>query len=165
MATVAPRICASFSVQPRQKLWTLGPCLDQVFHSCHRRLSSFAFALCATASLFSLCARAISCSPARSLGSLSLNSHRVIDSAGYRRSSSRVQLYIRHPPVSSSSPSNLVLPCSISSNPKSQTLGKNKRGPCASLIKCSVKYFNRRSSLIHVSSRNPKNQAKTKLAA
>jgi hypothetical protein len=135
----------------------LGPHLDQVFRSCRCRLSSFAFALCATTSSFSLCARAVSCSPARSLGSLSLNSHRVVDSTGYRRSLSCVQLYIRHPPVSSSSPSNLVLPCSISSNPKSWTLGKNKRGPCASLIKCSVEDFNRRSSSIHASSRNPKN--------
>jgi hypothetical protein len=82
-----------------------------------------------------------------------------------------VQLYIRHPHVSSSSPSNLVLPCSTSSNPESrsnpesQTLGKNKRGPCASLIKCSVKDFNRRSSSFRASSRNLKSWVKTNLAA
>jgi hypothetical protein len=76
-----------------------------------------------------------------------------------------VLLYIPHPPVSSSSLSNLVLPCSTSSNPESRTLGKNKRGPCASLIKCSVKDFNRRSSSFRASSRNPKSWAKTKLAA
>jgi hypothetical protein len=77
-------------------------------------------------------ARAVSCSPARPLGSLGLNPHRVVDLAGCRRSSSRrvcsspgsVQLYIRHPPVSSSSSSNLVLPCSTSSNPESRTLGQ-----------------------------------------
>jgi hypothetical protein len=127
---------------------------------------SFVFALCATVSSFSLSsAHAAFSSPARPLGSLGINSHRVVDSAGYRSSSSRVQLYIRHSLVSSSSPSNLVLLCSISSNPESQILDKNKGGPCASLIKCSVEDFDRRSSSFRASSRNPKNWMKTKLAA
>jgi len=62
-------------------------------------------------------------------------------------------------------PSNFVLPCSISSNHESQTLDKNKQGPCASLIKYSVEDFNPRSSLFRASSRNPKDRMKTKLAA
>jgi hypothetical protein len=36
----------------------------------------------------------------------------------------------------------------VSSNPESRTLGKNKRDPCASLIKCSVEDFNR-SRFLH----------------
>jgi hypothetical protein len=62
-------------------------------------------------------------------------------------------------------PSNPVLPCLTSSNPESRTLGKNKRGPCTSLIKCSVEEFNRRSSSFRASSRNPKRRVKMKLAA
>jgi hypothetical protein len=54
---------------------------------------------------------------------------------------------------------------SISSNHESRTSDKNKRGPYASLIKYSVEDFNRRSSSFRASSRNPKNRAKTKLAA
>jgi hypothetical protein len=65
-----------------------------------------------------------------------------------------VQIYIHHPLVSSSS----------SSNPESQMLDKNKRGQCASLIKCSVEDFNQRSSSFRASSKNPKNQVKMKLA-
>jgi hypothetical protein len=76
-----------------------------------------------------------------------------------------VQLYIRHPPVSLSSLSNLVLPCSILSNPESRTLCKNKRGPCALFIKCSVEDFNRKSSSFCASSRNPKSRVKTEPAA
>jgi hypothetical protein len=48
--------------------------------------------------------------------------------------------------------------------PESRTLDKNKRGPCASLTKCSVKYFNRRSSSFRASLRNTKRRVKTKLA-
>jgi hypothetical protein len=80
-------------------------------------------------------------------------------------SSPNLQLHIYHSPVSSLSPANLVLLCSISSNHESRTLDKNKRGPCASLIKYSVEDFNRKSSSFRASSRNPKDRIKTKLAA
>jgi hypothetical protein len=80
-------------------------------------------------------------------------------------SSPDLQLHICHSLVLSSSPANLVLLCSISSNHESRTLDKNKRGPSASLIKYSVEDFNRRSSSFRTSSRNPKDRMKTKLAA
>lgn len=63
-----------------------------------------------------------------------------------------------------SSPSSLVLLCSLSSNTEFRILDKNKRDPCVSLIKYSVEDINRRSSSIRVSSRNPKNRVKTRLA-
>jgi hypothetical protein len=109
--------------------------------------------------------------PTRSLSARPWNSSRSVLSISVTCVSSpdlqlhNLQLYICHSPVSSSRPVNHVLLCSISSNHESRTLDKNKRGPCASLIKYSVEDFNRRSSSFRASSRNPKDRMKTKLAA
>jgi hypothetical protein len=98
----------------------------------HRRVVAGVASRAVKPVVFLSCARVVSCSPARPLGLFGLNSHRVVDLAGYRHSSSRrvcssiyVTLLYRW---------NSVLPYSTSSNLDSRKLGKNKRGPCALLI-------------------------------
>jgi hypothetical protein len=88
-------------------------------------------------------ARAVSCSPARPLGSLGLNSHRVVDFAGYRRSSSR---RVACADVYTSPSCVVVVPCVIK---KSQESGEDGASSVV-FTKCATKSSNKSSIVILV---------------